>query len=246
MEKDGFVNKIYVGIFRRMAELAIAGAMLGLLNGCATSGLAKDPLEGYNRAMFAFNDGLDRAIVKPIAQGYVDVVPAPLRTGVANFYGNIADVFIAANNLLQGKLPEAVGDVGRVAINSTVGLLGVLDIASDLGLEKHDEDFGQTFGRWGVGAGPYVMLPIMGPRTLRDAFAQILDTRADPVAQLDDIPTRNSLLVVRGISDRADYLAADKIVQEAALDRYAYIRDAYLQRRRSKVYDGNAPRLPED
>ncbi|MCX7169686.1 MAG: VacJ family lipoprotein [Proteobacteria bacterium] len=240
------MSKIYLDIFRRMAELAIAGAMLGLLNGCATSGLAKDPLEGYNRAMFAFNDGLDRAIVKPIAQGYVDVVPAPVRTGVANFYGNIADVFIAANNLLQGKLPEAVGDVGRVAINSTVGLLGVLDIASDLGLEKHDEDFGQTFGRWGVGAGPYVMLPIMGPRTLRDAFAQILDTRADPVAQLEDVPTRNSLLVVRGISDRADYLAADKIVQEAALDRYAYIRDAYLQRRRSKVYDGNAPRLHDE
>lgn len=246
MEKDGFVSKIYVDIFRRMSELAIAVAMLGLLNGCATSGLAKDPLEGYNRAMFAFNDGLDRAIVKPLAQGYVDVLPAPVRTGVANFYGNIADVFIAANNLLQGKLPEAVGDVGRVAINSTVGLLGVLDIASDFGLEKHDEDFGQTFGHWGVGAGPYVMLPIFGPRTLRDAFALILDTRADPVAQLDDVPTRNSLLVVRGISDRADYLAADKIVQEAALDRYAYIRDAYLQRRRSKVYDGNAPRLQDD
>ena len=245
-EKDGFVSKIYVNVFRQLLGLAIAGAWLGLLSGCATSGLAKDPLEGYNRAMFAFNDGLDRTIVRPVAQGYVDVVPAPLRTGVANFYGNIADVFIAANNLLQGKLPEAVGDIGRVAINTTVGVLGVMDFATDFGLEKHDEDFGQTFGRWGVGDGPYVMLPILGPRTLRDAFAQILDTRADPVKQLDDVPTRNSLLIVRGISDRAEYLAADKIVQEAALDRYAYIRDAYLQRRRSRVYDGNAPRRQDD
>jgi len=240
------MSKIHLSIFRKLARLAVAGALLGLLNGCATSGIAKDPLEGYNRAMFAFNDGLDRAVVRPIAQGYVDVVPAPLRTGVSNFYGNIADVFIAANNLLQGKVPEAVGDIGRVAINTTVGLLGVLDIASDFGLEKHDEDFGQTFGRWGVGDGPYVMLPILGPRTLRDAFAQILDTKADPITQLDDVPTRNSLVVMRGISDRAEYLSADKLVREAALDRYAYIRDAYLQRRRSKIYDGNPPRLPDE
>jgi len=233
-------------VFRKLAGLAIAGTMLGLFSGCASTGVAKDPLEGYNRAMFAFNDGVDRAILRPVAQGYVDIVPGTLRTGVSNFYGNIADVFIAVNNLLQGKLPEAAGDVGRVAVNTTMGLLGVIDFASDFGLEKHDEDFGQTFGRCGIGDGPYVMLPILGPRTMRDAFAQILDSTTDPVIQLDDVPLRNSLVVMRAVSDRSEYLAADKIVQEAALDRYAYIRDAYLQRRRNRVYDGNPPRLVDD
>lgn len=245
-KKGGFVSRVYFRIFRNLAGVAIASAMLGLLGGCASTGVAKDPLEGYNRAMFAFNDGIDRAILRPVAQGYVDVVPGTLRTGVSNFYGNIADVFIAANNLLQGKLPEAAGDIGRVAVNTTMGLFGVIDFASDFGLEKHDEDFGQTFGRWGVGDGPYVMLPILGPRTMRDAFAQILDSRTDPVIQLDDVPVRNSLVVMRAISDRSEYLAADKIVQEAALDRYAYIRDAYLQRRRYRVYDGNPPRVLDD
>lgn len=240
------MSKLYLNILARLWRPAFALAMLVLLNGCATTGMAKDPLEGYNRAMFAFNDGLDRAIVKPLAQGYVAYLPAPLRTGVANFYGNIADVFISVNNLLQGKLPDALSDIERVAVNTTVGLLGVLDVASDLGLEKHDEDFGQTFGRWGVGDGPYIMLPILGPRTMRDAFAHILDSGVDPITQLDNVPARNSLFVIRGISDRSDYLAADKIVQEAALDRYAYIRDAYLQRRRSRVYDGNPPRIIDD
>ena len=240
------MTKVFETIIQRLAMLTTGAVMLALLSGCATSGNVKDPIEGYNRVMFAFNDGVDKAVVKPLAQGYVAAVPAPMRTGVANFFGNIADVFIAANNLLQGKLPEAVGDIGRVAINSTVGLLGLIDIATDVGLEKHDEDFGQTFGRWGVGDGPYVVLPIYGPRTMRDAFAQILDTHTDPIAQLDNVPSRNTLLVARGISDRADFLSADKILQEAALDRYSYIRDAYLQARRSKVYDGNAPRLKEE
>ncbi|MDD5174897.1 MAG: VacJ family lipoprotein [Sterolibacterium sp.] len=240
------MTKVFEKTIRLLAMLAAASVMVGLLNGCATTGNSKDPIEGYNRVMFAFNDGVDRAVVKPLAQGYVAAVPAPVRTGVANFFGNIADVFIAVNNLLQGKLPEAVGDIGRVVINSTVGLVGVIDWASDVGLEKHDEDFGQTFGRWGVGDGPYVVLPIFGPRTMRDAFAQVLDTHVDPVAEVDHVPTRNTLVATRGISDRADFLSADKILQEAALDRYAYVRDAYLQLRRSKVYDGNAPRLKED
>jgi len=192
--------------------------------------------------MFAFNDGIDKAIVKPVAQGYEAALPPPLRTGVSNFFGNIDDAFIAVNNLLQGKLPEALSDVGRVLINSTVGLLGVIDVASDAGLEKHDEDFGQTFGRWGVGDGAYLVLPLFGPNTLRDAFGLVLDIKADPVAQLGDVAERNTLTATRGISERARLLATDKIVEEAALDRYSYIRDAYLQRRRSKIFDGNPPR----
>lgn len=244
-----YVTASFIKYCRDLAILTVLVPMLGLLNGCATTGNLsnpKDPIEGFNRAMFAFNDSVDKAIVKPVAQGYVVVVPSPLRTGVANFFGNVDDVFIGVNNLLQGKLPEALSDIGRVVINSTVGIFGLIDVASEAGLEKHDEDFGQTIGRWGVADGPYVVLPILGPRTLRDAFAQILDTKTDPVAQLDRVPTRNTLLASRGISLRADYLSTDKIVDEAALDRYAYIRDAYLQRRRSKLYDGNAPREVEE
>ncbi|MCX7173928.1 MAG: VacJ family lipoprotein [Proteobacteria bacterium] len=239
----------FIKVCRDLAMLTMLVSMLGVLNGCATAGnLAnpKDPIEGFNRAMFAFNDSVDKAVVKPVAQGYVAAVPATLRIGVSNFFGNINDVFVAVNNLLQGKVPEALSDMGRVAINSTVGLLGLIDVASDAGLEKHDEDFGQTFGRWGVADGPYVVLPILGPRTLRDAFAQVLDTKTDPISQLSRVPSRNTLLASRGISERADYLSTDKIVDEAALDRYAYIRDAYLQRRRSKIYDGNAPREVDD
>lgn len=244
-----FVTMRFIKYCRDLAILTTLVSMLGLLNGCATTGNLnnpKDPLEGLNRAMFAFNDSIDQAFVKPVAQGYVVVVPATLRSGVSNFFGNIGDVFVAVNNLLQGKVPEALGDMGRVAINSTVGLFGLIDVASEAGLEKHDEDFGQTFGRWGVADGPYVVLPILGPRTLRDAFAQILDTKTDPITQYDKVPSRNTLWASRGISERADYLSADKIVDEAALDRYAYIRDAYLQRRRSKIYDGHAPREADE
>lgn len=231
---------------KHLSMWALAAATVFLLGGCASSGNARDPVEGFNRAMFAFNDGIDKAIIKPVAQGYEAALPSPLRTGVTNFFGNIDDLFIAVNNLLQGKVPEALSDVGRVLINSTVGLLGVIDIASDAGLEKHDEDFGQTFGRWGVGDGAYLVLPLFGPHTVRDTFGLILDVKADPVAQLNDVSSRNTLAATRGISDRARLLSADKIVEEAALDRYSYIRDAYLQRRRNKIFDGNPPREMEN
>lgn len=231
---------------RRIAMLAAMAGMAGLLGGCATSGNPKDPIEGFNRAMFSFNEGLDSVIIKPVAQGYEAVLPTPVRTGVTNFFGNIADVFIAVNNLLQGKVPEAVSDAGRVVVNSTVGILGVIDWATDMGLEKHDEDFGQTFGRWGVGNGPFVVIPFFGPRTARDTVGLVLDVNADPVAQVDHIPTRNTLLALRIASDRAALLPADKVIEEAALDKYSYIRDGYLQRRRNLVHDGNAPREIED
>ncbi len=231
---------------KHLSMWSLAAATVFLLGGCATSGNVRDPVEGFNRAMFAFNDGIDKAIIKPVAQGYEAALPSPVRTGVSNFFGNIDDIFIAANNLLQGKVPEALSDVGRVLINSTVGLLGVIDVASEAGLEKHDEDFGQTFGRWGVGDGAYLVLPLFGPRTLRDTFGLVLDVKADPVSQLSDVSPRNTLTVTRGIDERARLLSTDKIVEEAALDRYSYIRDAYLQRRRSKIFDGNPPREKYD
>lgn len=226
----------------RIASLTLALVAAALLSGCATSGNPRDPIEGFNRAIFDINDGLDKVLIKPVAQGYETALPSAVRTGVSNFFGNIDDVFIAVNNLLQGKVVEAASDVGRVFINTTIGVLGIFDVASEAGLEKHDEDFGQTFGRWGVSDGAYLVLPILGPSTVRDTFGQALDIKGDPVSHMHNVASRNTLVATRGINDRAQILPTDKIVEEAALDRYAYIRDAYLQRRRSRIYDGDPPR----
>jgi phospholipid-binding lipoprotein MlaA len=234
-------GRIAVGERVRLVVLTVAVA--GLLAGCATtSGDARDPAEGFNRAVFAFNEGLDTALIKPVAKGYEAVLPTLARTGVSNFLGNISDLFIAVNNLLQGKPADAVGDAARFMFNSTFGIFGIFDIASDMGLEKHDEDFGQTLGRWGVGTGAYLVLPVFGPRDVRDAAGLAVDLAVDPVGNLDHIPTRNSLSALRLINERAALLPADKIIEEAALDKYSYLRDAYLQRRRSLVYDGRPPR----
>lgn len=212
-----------------------------LITGCATSANPKDPIEGYNRAMYAINDGIDQAVVRPVAVGYDAVLPNPVRKGVTNFFGNIADVFIGVNNLLQGKFASGVSDFGRVAVNTTVGVLGLFDVASDVGMEKHDEDFGQTFGRWGIGSGAYVVLPLFGPSTVRDTVGKVLDSQTNPVANLNDVSTRNSLLVLSLIDLRASLLPADKLVETAALDKYSYVRDAYLQHRINVVYDGEPP-----
>lgn len=223
--------------------LAIIAAAAGLLGGCATSGNPKDPIEGFNRAMFGFNEGLDKVIIKPVATGYEAVLPSPIQTGVANFFSNIADLMIGVNNLLQGKPAQAASDAGRVLVNTTVGFLGLIDVASSMGMEKHEEDVGQTFGRWGMSDGAYVVLPFFGPRTARDTLGLAFDVYTDPVGHVDHIPTRNVLLATRLISDRAELLKADKIIEEAALDKYSYVRDAYLQRRRSLIHDGNPPKF---
>ena len=230
---------------RRVSGFCTLLVAASLIGGCATSGNSRDPLESLNRATFAFNETVDKAALKPVAQGYEAVVPPKARDGVANFFGNIADVLISVNNLLQGKVRDAVDDAGRVLVNSTVGILGVMDVASDLGMEKHDEDFGQTFGRWGVGSGAYVVVPLFGPRDVRDTAGLVLDVAADPVGHINNIPARNTLLVTRVISDRAALLPAEKVIEEAALDKYSYIRDGYLQRRRSLINDG-APSREDD
>lgn len=230
------------GILARSLRAFAVAAAAAILAGCATSGNPKDPIEGFNRAMFAFNEGLDTVIIKPVATGYDNVLPGPVKTGVTNFFGNIADLFIGVNNVLQGKVADGVSDLGRVVVNSTIGLLGVLDIATEMGMEKHNEDFGQTFGRWGVGDGAYVVLPVFGSRTARDTVGLVLDVAADPVANVDHVRTRNSLLAVRLVSDRANLLPADKVIEEAALDKYSYVRGAYLQRRKNLIHDGNPPR----
>ena len=222
-------------------------AVLGGLGGCATTGgSANDPLEGYNRAMFGFNDGVDRAIIKPLASGYKTVMPEVARTGVSNFFANLGDIWIGINNVLQGKVGAGVSDFGRFAMNTTVGILGLFDVASNAGLEKHNEDFGQTLGRWGVGSGAYVVLPILGPSNVRDGLSRLLvDWHGDPLWYVGNIPTRNELVGVRLVDIRANLLDVSRLAEEAALDHYAYVRDAYLQRRRSLIYDGEAPPEPE-
>lgn len=227
------------------ARVFAAAGLALVLAGCAGSN-PKDPLEGYNRAIFSFNEGVDKVALKPLAQGYEAAVPLPGRVGIANFFGNVGDLWIGVNNLLQGKPTNAALDLGRVLINSTVGIGGLFDIATEVGLEKHEEDFGQTLGRWGVGNGAYIVWPIIGPRTARDTLGFGVDVFADPVGYLDRVRLRNSLYGTRLVDARAALLPSDKAINEASLDKYAYIRDAYLQRRRSLIYDGRPPRLDED
>lgn len=228
----------------RLATLALCGALLG---GCASVGGERaDPLEGYNRAMFSFNEGVDKVALKPAAQLYETVLPAPVRTGVGNVFGNVGDPWIGLNNLLQGKVADALSDLMRFVVNTTFGIAGILDVASEAGLPKHDEDFGQTLGYWGVGEGVYVVLPFFGPRTLRDAAALPLDMMGDDVWGIRHVPTRNSLTALRLVHGRSRVLGIDKTLDEGTLDKYSYVRDFYLEQRRYKVYDGNPPRLYED
>ncbi len=226
-------------LFHLACVIAIAG--------CATTGNnPKDPFEGFNRAMFAVNESLDAALIKPVAQGYDAVTPLPVKVVVGNFFGNLWDVWTAFNNLLQGKPQEAVSDVGRVLVNTTIGIGGAFDVAGEMGLTKHSEEFGQTLARWGVGDGPYFYWPLIGPRTTRDTFGWMVDTYYDPVWRVDEPALRNSLVAVRYIDLRASLLPTDKVVEEAAFDKYTYIRDAYLQHRRNEVFDGDPPREPLD
>jgi phospholipid-binding lipoprotein MlaA len=230
-----------------MKRLAVmrwfAVAAVVCLQGCATVANPdpRDPLESINRTMFGFNDAVDRAVLKPVATAYVDTVPSWGRKGINNFFGNLSDLWSAVNNGLQLR-GQAFGDsVGRVMVNSTIGLGGLIDVASDLNIEKHPSNFNITLGHWGVGAGPYVVLPILGPFTLREVAALPIDRQGNLVNQVADEGTRTGLTVVNVVDTRSTYLAAEGVVNGAALDRYSFTRDAYLQRQRYQVYDGNPP-----
>lgn len=223
-----------------LTQLSLLGVMA--LGGCASLH-EKDPLEGWNRAVFNFNDAVDRTALKPAAQGYRHL-PGFVQTGVGNFFGNLEDVWTSANDFLQGKFADGLSDVMRVSVNTFFGLGGVLDIASEAGINKHKEDLGQTLGVWGIGPGPYIVLPILGPSTLRDTIATPVDLSAYPWAYKYPVRWRNAGYVLRAVDERAYALEATNLLEDAALDRYVFIRDGYLQRRESKILDGASPPAP--
>ena len=189
----------------------------------------------------------DQYVVKPIAEGYQFILPEFVRTGVTNFFSNINDVLIAANNLLQGKPGNAASDIGRFFVNSTIGVLGLFDVATDMGLDKNREDFGQTLGVWGIGDGPYVVLPFFGPSNVRDTVGFVVDVETDFMINTNKLNSDEKIAIngLRIINRRADLLDAGQLLEDAAFDKYSFLRDGYLQRRRSQIYDGEPPPLKE-
>lgn len=217
------------------------------LSGCASpSHNPQDPFESFNRGVYRFNDTLDKAVAKPAAKAYKAVVPPPGRMMLSNFFSNLDDVLVTINDLLQLKMKQTVSDASRVLVNTTVGICGLADVASAVGLEKHNEDFGQTLGRWGIGSGPYLVLPLFGPSSVRDGVGLYADSRASMMRKIKHVDTRNQVMAVNLVGKRAALLDQEHILDEAAVDRYAFIRDAYLQHRQSLVYDGNPPRPKYD
>ncbi len=213
-----------------------------LMSGCAIGGDPRDPLEPMNRAVYTFNEVIDEVALRPVAKGYRALMPKPAQTGISNFFSNLDDVTVFSSNLLQFKIEQATSDFLRVAFNSTFGLFGLLDVATEMGLKKHNEDFGQTLGRWGVSDGPYLVLPIFGPSSFRDTVGLVADSYyTDPVYRIESMPDRNGVSVLRGVNRRADLLEAKQAIEEAALDGYEFNRDFYLDRRAALVYDGRPP-----
>ena len=230
---------------RCLCWIAAAGVLLAL-GGCATGPDRRDPLENFNRGVMQFNDELDAAVLKPVANAYRDNMPSPVRTAIGNVFGNLGDAWSMVNSALQLKAQHAAESLMRVGINTVFGIYGLVDIASELGLERHREDFGQTLGRWGVPTGPYVVLPLLGPSTLRDTAALPIDRRGDGLRTLDSVSTRNSLYALRVVDTRASLLRTGRLLDEVSLDRYTFTRDAYLQRRRADVFEGEPAPEPEE
>ena len=218
------------------------------LSGCATTRTKNpaDPLEPFNRGIYKFNDTVDKAVIKPVARGYKAAIPAVGRIMISNFFSNLDDVVVTTNDLLQFKLVQGFSDGMRFFVNSTIGVFGLIDVATPGGLKKHNEDFGQTLGKWGVGEGPYLVLPILGPSTVRDSVGIYVDTLPAPTYHISNIRTRNQLYVTEKINRRAELLDQENVLDDAMIDPYEFIRDAYLQHRLSQVQDGNAPRQKYD
>lgn len=225
-------------------------ALVLALQGCATAPAGSvaspaDPIEGWNRNVFAFNEALDENAIKPVATGYANVVPSMVRTGVTNFYANFKDAWSAVNSLLQGKVGNSISNVMRVGTNTVFGLGGVLDWATELHIERYPEDFGQTLGVWGFESGPYVVWPVFGPSSLRDSLGLPLDLAVTPGFLIEDSEAGYGLSLLNIVNTRANLLKSSDLLDDIVLDKYVFVRDGYLQRRRSLVYDGNPPPTPE-
>ncbi|MGV8803908.1 MAG: MlaA family lipoprotein [Polaromonas sp.] len=242
--------------FKHFPSWAAAALALALLQGCASAprgdaaNLA-DPLETFNRSVFNFNEGLDKAVLKPVATAYRDVTPAPVRTGVTNFFDNISDMWSFFNNLMQARPVDAADTFFRVTVNTFWGLGGIFDVASEMRIPKHKQDFGQTLGVWGVAPGPYLVLPVLGPSTFRDTLGLVVDAQGNLVSHVDNVPSRNSLTGLRLVDTRTNLLGAGNLLDQAALDKYTFTRDIYLQRRGKPSGADKAPAeerfdLPED
>jgi phospholipid-binding lipoprotein MlaA len=245
-------SAIKIGMLRMNAWMR---KMMGLAAACGIAAAAhaqadkpietpsqqRDQFERFNRAMFDFNDGLDRRVLKPVARGYVRVVPQPIRSGTSSFFANLGDGWSGINSLLQGKVQEGGESLARFTLNSGFGILGLIDIASDAGIERHSEDFGQTLARWGVKSGPYVVLPIWGPTTLRDAIVLPIERRGDPVRSIVSDKGQAIVTGLRIVDTRANFLRASDLLDEVALDKYIFVRDGFLQRRNNEVWDGSPP-----
>ena len=227
--------------FSRMSSRVLLAFLWSVIvlatTGCATGPDRRDPLEPFNRGVMRFNDDLDAALIRPVATAYQQNVPSPARKAVNNVFSNLGDVWSIANNLLQFKIQRAAEGLMRVSINTVFGLYGVLDIATEAGLERHREDFGQTLGHWGVPPGPYLVLPVLGSSTLRDASALVIDRRGDLVREIDPTGSRNAAFALRAVDTRASLLRASRLLDEVSLDRYTFTRDVYLQRRRSEIFE---------
>lgn len=232
---------------RRFACLLAAGGLLLALTGCASGRMnPRDPLEPFNRKSLQFNEGVDAMVLRPVATVYRQQVPPLVRTGVSNFFGNMSDLWSAVNSALQFKFGNAAENFMRVNVNTVFGLGGILDVASELNIERHREDFGQTLGRWGVPAGPYIMLPLLGPSTLRDTLALTIDRKGDPVHYISPTNDRYELYILRAVHQRSNSLRAGAVLEGAALDKYTFIRDSYLQKRRSEISEADPADIPAE
>jgi phospholipid-binding lipoprotein MlaA len=228
----------------RITKLTSIGVLIVVLAGCAVrppEQEANDPLEPLNRAIYRFNDALDRAVLRPVAEGYQEYVPSPVRTGVRNFFFNIREPFTIVNQVLQGKPDQAAGDTMRLIFNTTFGVFGLFDVATGWGLEPHEEDFGQTFGVWGIGEGWFLMLPLLGPSTARDAPGLVVEYKFAPLREFTSGVYTYGATGLLFISKRAELLSASEVLDTASVDAYLQVREAYRQKRWNEIHDGNPP-----
>ncbi len=232
------INSIAHHAYFTLARALFGLMILLILGGCASGPAANptDPLEPFNRKMFAINESVDSAVLRPVALGYRAITPQPVRNGVSNFFNNLEDLWSAFNGVLQLRPAVALDNTMRFSMNTAFGLGGLIDIASELGIERHSEDFGKTLGRWGVPAGPYLMMPLFGPSTLRDAATITLENSYNPIANIEHVRTRNSATALRLVDTRTNLLRLTDMLDEMALDKYSFSRDAFLQKRRAEIY----------